>query len=1147
MPEDDLAPESPAFGILGPFEAIAGDRALPLGGRQQRAVLAMLACEVGHLVSVDRLVEGVWADPAPAGAATTLKTYVFHLREVLEPDRARGSPATVLETVPGGYRLAIDPRLVDATRFDEQTRRGDAALARAETSAALAAYDAGLALWRGDVLADLTDCPFVAPVRARLDEQRLSVLQARVQAELDLGRHLAVVPELRALVAAHSLREELHAQLILALYRSGRQSDALAAYRELRAILDEELGIEPSPPLRELNNRVLAQDPALSWQPTTRAPVPVAAPPAGASQRPAMAQETRPPAARRRRTRIGALAVTMALVGVLAGGATIHQARNARADAVTLPANSISVLDDAGAVLASVPVGIDPTSVASSRDAIWVVNAGDDTVSRVNPTTRSIQQVIAVGHKPRGLAVTGDDVWVANFADGTLSRINAQVNRVVDVIPVGNDPYAVAAGPAGLWVANSGDNTIQRIDESTGRPGQPIDVGIGPDGLAVDDTSVWVANGGDGTVMHVDAHTGEPMSPAIPVGSGPSGMARVGDDLWVANELSQDVTRIDIATLRTATFDVGDGPTSIAFLGGAIWVAEKYSGDLLRIDPASGVASRIPVAAPTHGLATADGHLWVASGAFSSSGHRGGTLRVAAGALPGNYNGIDPVRVYDRTTYHAERVVYDGLLAYHYASAEPQVLVPDLATEVPTPLDGGRTYVFNLRPGIRYSTGAEVRASDFVRGMHRNLQPGAVRGDFYAGIVGAQACLDHPSSCDLSRGVVADDDAGRVTFHLTRPDPQFLPDLTILAVPAPRGTPLGELSSPLPGTGPYRISSYRKGEEFALSRNAYFHQWSAPAQPAGFLDAITWTKVAGAGAAADAVGHDQADLAELTPLWTDPARAGALVDQLKVAAPDLVHPSRTQTTEFAILDSATPPFDNVAVRRAVNYAVDRREAVRLLGGESVATPTCQLIPPSMPSYRPYCPYTRGPRDGLYHGPRLRKARELVAASGTAGMPVTVTDLVGDYNPPLDAYLATVLRSLGYDVTLRSLPDTQHHEEWFYNDHNRIQVASGGWIADYPLPVNFYQLIGCATIQGGYPIHHCDPELDGRAQAASAAMGADPAAALRAWTEIDRAATDRAALVPVTNDVNWWLTAERVGNFQTGSQSIGPLLSQLWVR
>ena len=368
------------------------------------------------------------------------------------------------------------------------------------------------------------------------------------------------------------------------------------------------------------------------------------------------------------------------------------------------------------------------------------------------------------------------------------------------------------------------------------------------------------------------------------------------------------------------------------------------------------------------------------------------------------------------------------------------MLVPDLATQVPAPLDGGRTYVFNVRRGIRYSTGVAVLASDFVRGMYRALRPRAARHDFYAGIVGGKACIAHPASCDLSQGVVADDDAGRVTFHLVAPDPQFLPKLTICrAGTAGHSTGQDQLTATRDRALPDQLLRERQG--FRPQPQSLLPRWSAPAQPDGFLDAITWTKMAGTRRAADAVRHDQADLAELTPLFANPEQSGSLVDGFKIAVPSLVHGSTTQTTEFGVLDSATPPFDNTLARQAVNYAVDRREAVRLMGGDSVARATCQLVPPSMPSYRAYCPYTRGPPDGEYHGPDLHKARELVVASGTEGMRVTVTDLSGDYNPPLDAYLAEVLRKLGYRVTLRPLPDTLSNEDWFYGPRNGIQVAS----------------------------------------------------------------------------------------------------------
>ncbi len=668
----------------------------------------------------------------------------------------------------------------------------------------------------------------------------------------------------------------------------------------------------------------------------------------------------------------------------------------------------------------------------------------------------------------------------------------------------------------------------------------------------MDDTSVWVANGRAGSVMRIDARTGDQMTSPIRVGSGPRGIVRVRDDLWVADELSQSITRISVATGHTDSIDAGDGPTAIAALGGSVWVAEKYSGDLLRIDSDTGKPDRIDVRAAVHGLAIADSRVWVASGAFASTSHVGGTLRVAAGELPGHDTSIDPARVYDPWNTQAVRVVYDGLLAYHYSSADPQVLVPDLATSVPDPTDGGRTYTFNLRPGIRYSTGDEVKASDLVRGVRRALQPTAARPDFYAGILGGRACTDHPATCDLSKGVVADDTEHRVTFHLAAPDPQFLYKLTLLVVPTPPGTPPGRVASPLPGTGPYRIVSYRRNKPFILARNRYFDQWSAPAQPAGFPDKITWVKVRDARAAANAVQQGRADLAWLNGLGgLAPDPLGRLIDGLRVTVPNRVHSTIGQGTDYAVLNSSIPPFDDRRARQAFNYAIDRNKVVELLGGPSMALPTCQLMPPGMPSYRRYCPYTVGRPDGGYHGPDLARARALVRASGTRGMQVTVTDLIRDFIGPLEPYLTRVLRSLGYRVTLRRLPYTPRNERFFYDPRSGIQVEFDGWIADFPLPSNFYELVACTTrtVASGVasPVNYCNRDLDRRAAAATRMLQTEPGAALRAWTDIERELTEQAPLVPVANPVISWITSERLDNYQNRGDENGPLLSQLWVR
>jgi DNA-binding SARP family transcriptional activator len=248
------------------LEVLRSGTRLALGGRQQRAILALLLCESDRVVSVGRLADALWGEDPPAGFLTSVQTYVFHLRELLEPDRARGAAARVLVTeAGGGYRLRLSDGSVDALLFEDLVARGTTALDGHDARQAVRLFDRALRLWRGEVLADVAEFGFVAPVAGRLQELRMSALESRVEAELLLGHHGAAVAELDRLVADHPLRERLHAERILALYRCGRQSDALAAYRDLRTLLHEELGIEPSPPLQVLHRAVLAQDPALAW------------------------------------------------------------------------------------------------------------------------------------------------------------------------------------------------------------------------------------------------------------------------------------------------------------------------------------------------------------------------------------------------------------------------------------------------------------------------------------------------------------------------------------------------------------------------------------------------------------------------------------------------------------------------------------------------------------------------------------------------------------------------------------------------------------------------------------------------------------------------------------------------------------------
>ena len=245
--------------LLGPLEAARAGELVALGGPKPRTLLAVLALEPGRVVSVDRLVEALWPGDPPETAAHAIQVYVSQLRKALGPVIATRAP---------GYELELAPERVDVHRFARLAQEGRAALEGDDPVAAEGALREALALWRGPALADFLYEPFAQTEIARLEELRTAVLEERIDADLALARHAELVSELEALVQAQPLRERPRAQLMLALYRSGRQADALAAYRAARETLVEELGIDPGPELRELEAAILRQDESLLLEET---------------------------------------------------------------------------------------------------------------------------------------------------------------------------------------------------------------------------------------------------------------------------------------------------------------------------------------------------------------------------------------------------------------------------------------------------------------------------------------------------------------------------------------------------------------------------------------------------------------------------------------------------------------------------------------------------------------------------------------------------------------------------------------------------------------------------------------------------------------------------------------------------------------
>ena len=388
------------FRILGPLEVTDQGREPAIAANKQRALLAILLLHANEVVSSDRLIEELWGERPPASAAKSLQVYVSRLRHALEGDRGNGTDGVIV-TRGHGYLVRVGPGELDLSRFERLVEEGSEALADGVPERALERLREALALWRGPPLAEFAYEPFAQTEIARLEELHLSALEQRIDAELALGRHAQVIGELEALIDRNPFRERLRAQLMLALYRSDRQAEALEAYRRARRTLVEEVGVEPGEQLRSLERAVLAQDPALD--------APLAANAASREGPPSAEQPdgARPPPARRLRAApaVGAL-LTVALL-LTAAVALIALGRDGGVAPLTDDSHAVVVIDPAtNEVTDAVPVGASPGPLAfepRSR-SVWVGNHDDKSVTRIDLHQVRTGRTIPVGERPTDLA-----------------------------------------------------------------------------------------------------------------------------------------------------------------------------------------------------------------------------------------------------------------------------------------------------------------------------------------------------------------------------------------------------------------------------------------------------------------------------------------------------------------------------------------------------------------------------------------------------------------------------------------------------------------------------------------------------------------------------------------------------------------------
>ncbi|HEX4521866.1 MAG TPA: ABC transporter substrate-binding protein, partial [Gaiellaceae bacterium] len=751
---------------------------------------------------------------------------------------------------------------------------------------------------------------------------------------------------------------------------------------------------------------------------------------------------------------------------------------------------------------------------------------------------------IQVGNGPDGIVFGAGKIWVTNGLDGTVSEIDPQTNTVVDVIPdVGNGPSGIAVSGRYLWVANSNDGTLARVDPVSGAVRTVTSVGSGADGVAVGRGSIWVTNQSAGTVTRIDARSGSVLR-TINAGSGAGALAVGAGLVWVANSLDGTVTEIDPSSDAVrSTIPVGDGPNGVALAPGAIWVSNELGGTLSRIDPARGAVVRtVATGNRPEGVVVDGGSLFVAVRA-SGAAHRGETLSVltTSGGVPN----IDPALGYGPEELQLLSVTNDGLTGFRRVSGiAGTTLVPDLAVSLPTPTGGGLFYSFQLRPGIRYSTGVLVRPQDFRRAIERSLVEGD-EGIYFSHIVGAPACIAHPEkACDLSRGVVVNAGSNTLTFHLSSPDPDLLYELALNAAYAvPVSTPL-HVHGALPATGPYMFASFTPKRSVRLVRNPRFREWSPAAQPDGFPNQIVMRFG----------GTPAAHIASVERGAADVASDYAYISPAVLASLRTEHASRLEinpegSTAAIVFNTRLAPFDNLKARQAVSFALDRQRLLTLTLGQSLGQVTCQILPPNFAGYRRYCPYTVDPAPGgEWVAPDLARARELVRESGTFGEAVTfwIPRWI-KFDAAAGRYVVSVLDSLGYKARFRFAADPYAHE-------NALGVQAGfwAWYADFAAPSGFvrntltcssYTPIGALNANSA---EFCDHAIDREIGRAQLLQTSNPEAAAQLWAKVDRDLTNQAPWASFANGTVLELISTRVGNYQFNPAWF-TLLDQLWLK
>ena len=579
------------FRLLGPLEVDDGDEPIVIAAPKQRALLALLLLHHGERLSVDRIADALWGDAVPATATKTVQVYVGQVRKRLGDG--------LILTEPGGYRAEVDGHDLDLVGFERLIDDGTRRLEDGDPAAAREALAEALSLWRGSALPDLPDEDAVR----RLEEQRLLALERRIDADLALGHHDRVVGELQALVASDPLRERPRAQLMLALYRSGRQAEALEVYRDGRRRLIDELGLEPGPELQAVERAILTQDAAAKASPARRA--------SGGAGR-----------------RWGVIAGAGAVAAAAAAAVLVVSHDGAPAAKSPPKGDFLAEIDaHSGEIVDRMPTGRAPTTVTAGGGAVWTLNADDRTITRVDTATGD-QRTFAVGAVPTDFGFGLGSLWV-----GTAGRLRGAqfaghaatgVVRVDPTTGIAADPIALpqtrgvvsngvtnhlafAAGAA--WMINP-DYSVSRIEPSRNEVSAAL-THVTAVAVAGDGGRLWVLND-DRTIARVDPRSDRVVERIRVPATDLSAIAVGAGAVWSPDPGTGRLWRID-PDGKQLTIDVGPGADAVAFGAGAVWVTNSLLGQVLRIDPFTDrVTKTIPIGGTPRDVEVVGNRIWVA-------------------------------------------------------------------------------------------------------------------------------------------------------------------------------------------------------------------------------------------------------------------------------------------------------------------------------------------------------------------------------------------------------------------------------------------------------------------------------------------------------------------------------------------------------